>query len=476
MEVRSGPAPLPSPRRRRAPAPGVSSAAPPRPVDGTSLAVVRIAFGLVGVLVVVRTARQRVGRVALRRAAPPLHLRRVRLGRHRRRRSGTYAAGRRRSASPRCSSRSGWHTALALVVFLVGVRLARAHRGHDVPQPLLVRHAPRDRAPRRAVAARVLVARRAARRGRATGAARRGLARARAGRRSSTCSRASPSSTPTGSLHGLPLRMWLPARSDLAIVGPWLDEPWVALGLSWAGAAFDLLIVPALCWRRTRPSAWCAIVVFHVVTWRLFPIGVFPWLMIAVSTVFFAPDWPRTSARTLWRRPRPRPTTSIPCADPGRRRPVACRGSSWSARSCGSRSRCCSRCGTGSCPATTAGRTRATASRGSCCSPRRAATSRFRVARARDRPPLDRDRAGPLHAEPVAGDDDRTRVDPSGRARRSPNDRPTAAATVEVRADAFVALNGRPAQRLVDPRVDLAREPWRIHQPWILPAPTSSPS
>ena len=36
-----------------------------------------------------------------------------------------------------------------------------------------------------------------------------------------------------------------------------------------------------------------AIVVFHVVTWRLFPIGVFPWLMIAASTVFFAPDWPR---------------------------------------------------------------------------------------------------------------------------------------------------------------------------------------
>ena len=31
-------------------------------------------------------------------------------------------------------------------------------------------------------------------------------------------------------------------------------------------------------------------------TWRLFPIGVFPWVMIAVSTVFFAPDWPRTAA------------------------------------------------------------------------------------------------------------------------------------------------------------------------------------
>ncbi len=40
-----------------------------------------------------------------------------------------------------------------------------------------------------------------------------------------------------------------------------------------------------------------------------------------------------------------------------------------------------------------------------------------------------------------------------------------------VRADAFVSLNGRRAARLVDPDVDLAAEPWRPHQPWILPEP-----
>ena len=90
----------------------------------------------------------------------------------------------------------------------------------------------------------------------------------------------------------MPLRIWLPTHADLPVVGPLLDEPWFALGASWAGAGFDLLVVPALCWKRTRPFAWLAIVVFHVFTWRLFPIGVFPWLMIAASTVFFAPDWP----------------------------------------------------------------------------------------------------------------------------------------------------------------------------------------
>lgn len=43
---------------------------------------------------------------------------------------------------------------------------------------------------------------------------------------------------------------------------------------------------------------------------------------------------------------------------------------------------------------------------------------------------------------------------------------------VEVRVDAWVSLNGREAQRLIDPTVDLAaepRDPWT--DAWILPAP-----
>jgi hypothetical protein len=47
---------------------------------------------------------------------------------------------------------------------------------------------------------------------------------------------------------------------------------------------------------------------------------------------------------------------------------------------------------------------------------------------------------------------------------------------VEVRADARVSLNGRPAALLVDPEVDLAREVDGLTpKPWILPAPDSPP-
>ena len=101
-------------------------------------------------------------------------------------------------------------------------------------------------------------------------------------------------------LRAQPLRLWLPPRADLPVVGPLLDDVATAHVLSIAGAAFDCSIFALLLWRRSRPGAWVALVAFHVCTWLLFPIGVFPWLMVGVSTVFFAPDWP-----ARWRPTRP---------------------------------------------------------------------------------------------------------------------------------------------------------------------------
>ncbi len=98
-----------------------------------------------------------------------------------------------------------------------------------------------------------------------------------------------------------PLRFWLPQHSDWPLVGVLLDELWVAYAFSWAGAAFDLTIVAWLLWRRSRPLAFVALLCFHLVTGQLFMIGVFPWLMSAAALVFFAPDWPRRCSRRLAR-------------------------------------------------------------------------------------------------------------------------------------------------------------------------------
>jgi vitamin K-dependent gamma-carboxylase len=94
-------------------------------------------------------------------------------------------------------------------------------------------------------------------------------------------------------VRGQPLSFWLERKSDWPLVGPLLGEPWLALAMSWSGALFDLAIVPLLLWRRTRPFAYGAVLAFHLLTAQLFSIGMFPWIMAWGALLFFSPSWPR---------------------------------------------------------------------------------------------------------------------------------------------------------------------------------------
>jgi hypothetical protein len=93
-----------------------------------------------------------------------------------------------------------------------------------------------------------------------------------------------------------PLRIWLAANADLPLVGWILERTWVAYAFSWAGLAFDCSVPFLLARRKTRGFAYAAVVVFHLSTAALFPIGIFPWLMIALTPIFFDADWPRRLA------------------------------------------------------------------------------------------------------------------------------------------------------------------------------------
>lgn len=95
-------------------------------------------------------------------------------------------------------------------------------------------------------------------------------------------------------LHAMPLRIWLGANTDFPLIGPLFDYSATAYIMSWAGAAFDLTVPFLLLWRRTRPFAYVAVILFHLMTWRLFAIGMFPWIMMASALIFFsAEDWQR---------------------------------------------------------------------------------------------------------------------------------------------------------------------------------------
>ncbi|WP_020570129.1 HTTM domain-containing protein [Neolewinella persica] len=88
-------------------------------------------------------------------------------------------------------------------------------------------------------------------------------------------------------LEAQPLAIWLPAKYNIPLLGDLLQQRWVHYGFAWSGAAYDLLIPFLLFWRPTRVFAFVMVVVFHVLTRVLFPIGMFPYIMIVSALIFF---------------------------------------------------------------------------------------------------------------------------------------------------------------------------------------------
>lgn len=94
-------------------------------------------------------------------------------------------------------------------------------------------------------------------------------------------------------VHAQPLNLWMSARTGTPVIGPLLDQWWVALAMSWAGFLFDATIALWLSIRATRVPAYLAVLVFHGLTSVFFPIGMFPVIMIVCATIFFDASWPR---------------------------------------------------------------------------------------------------------------------------------------------------------------------------------------
>lgn len=85
-----------------------------------------------------------------------------------------------------------------------------------------------------------------------------------------------------------PLKMWLHTAHHWEFFGPILKQDWVAYFFSWFGCIYDLFIVFFLIHSKTRSVAYSFVIIFHFVTWMLFPIGVFPWVMIVGTTIFLS--------------------------------------------------------------------------------------------------------------------------------------------------------------------------------------------
>jgi hypothetical protein len=90
----------------------------------------------------------------------------------------------------------------------------------------------------------------------------------------------------------LPLKIWLPAHDKMPLIGElftWQITPYL---FSWFGMLYDCTIIFFLSWRPTKWFAYFTVIVFHTLTALLFQIGIFPLVMIGVTTIFLIPTIP----------------------------------------------------------------------------------------------------------------------------------------------------------------------------------------
>jgi hypothetical protein len=87
-----------------------------------------------------------------------------------------------------------------------------------------------------------------------------------------------------------PVHIWFEAKKDYFLVGPLLAKEWFQYVVAWGGILFDLLIAPALMWKKTRKYAFLISIFFHLFNSAVFQVGIFPYLGIAFAIFFFPPD------------------------------------------------------------------------------------------------------------------------------------------------------------------------------------------
>ena len=98
---------------------------------------------------------------------------------------------------------------------------------------------------------------------------------------------------------GEPMRTWLRPWARMPGFGSIFATDWVVYGFVIGGLMLDLLVVPLLLWRRTRPFAFAAAVVFNLINAVIFDIGIFPWLMLGALLIFCPPNLIRRFARAF---------------------------------------------------------------------------------------------------------------------------------------------------------------------------------
>ncbi len=95
-------------------------------------------------------------------------------------------------------------------------------------------------------------------------------------------------------LQAMPIKLWLRAKADYWIIGPLISKEPVAWFMAYGGLILDLTAAFFMLGKKTRKYAFVAVVFFHCCNLLVFNIGIFPWLSVALTALFFPADFPLT--------------------------------------------------------------------------------------------------------------------------------------------------------------------------------------
>lgn len=88
-------------------------------------------------------------------------------------------------------------------------------------------------------------------------------------------------------LAGEPMRLYLTARIQNPNILKYVSHDTMAWITSYGGLVLDLFAFPALMYKKTRIPACIVLISFHAINQRLFHIGLFPFVMVALLIIFF---------------------------------------------------------------------------------------------------------------------------------------------------------------------------------------------
>ncbi|MEM6770596.1 MAG: HTTM domain-containing protein [Bacteroidota bacterium] len=112
-------------------------------------------------------------------------------------------------------------------------------------------------------------------------------------------------------LEAMPMHMWLQRRGNMPVLGWLWQQETTAYVMSWGGMLLDLLAPFMLLHKRLRWVALALLMFFHATNHLIFNIGIFPYLSMVLTSMFFDPDWPRRAGIWVLRQAQQGPRTQV---------------------------------------------------------------------------------------------------------------------------------------------------------------------